>query len=108
MTTKTTTYSISYRRYGVDQNQWRSARRARLGGYGDRPTQWQHHLPLALLGLHRHLHAPLPHDEPRRARHDAGRRSLRRVLTLSADAIAVVKHLIDRGVDPRHLVAAGF
>ena len=50
--------------------------------YGDRAAQRQHHVPLALRGLHRQVHAPLPHDEPRGAGDDAGRRGIRRRLML--------------------------
>ena len=40
------------------------------------PRERQRHLPLALPRFHRPLRAPLPHDEPRGARHDAGGRGV--------------------------------
>ena len=35
-------------RYVADQDQRRGAGGAHLAGHGDRPAQWQHHLPVAL------------------------------------------------------------
>src|SRR4029079_11493310 len=51
-------------RYVADQDQRRGAGGAHLAGHGDRPAQWQHHLPVALPRFHRQVHASLSHDEP--------------------------------------------
>ncbi len=75
-----------YQSLRARRRQRRAGRRAGLARHRGCAAQGQRHLPFALPRFHRQVCAPLPHDEPRGARHDAGRRGARRLTDHSHQA----------------------